>query len=143
MAVPLTGVSGEKLTDDRLATQCRERQGLDELLGVRGHDDLNLGTCFDEQASECGTLIGGDTTSDAQNDVLAFQHDASVVVLMFLVLDVQFCDDLLGILGKVTLHHPIIVTEIQFSEYLFDSFAFMLAEVEHWLLVLVIDDASG
>ena len=52
------------------------RQGLNELLGVRGHDDLYLGAGFDEQPCERGTLVGGDSARDTQDDVLAFQHDA-------------------------------------------------------------------
>ena len=44
MAVPLTGVGREKLTDDRFAAQRRECQRLYELLGIGGHDDLHFST---------------------------------------------------------------------------------------------------
>ena len=78
MTVPLARIGREKFTDHRLATQCRECQWLDELFGVRGHDNLNLGTRFHQQAGESGALIGSDAASDAQDDVLAFQHNVNL-----------------------------------------------------------------
>ena len=43
---------------------------------------------LDEQARERGALIGGDAPRDSQNDMLAFQHDAWLLMLFFLVLDI-------------------------------------------------------
>ena len=62
--------------------------------------------------------------------------------LFLLILDVELCDDLLGILGKVALHHPVIVAEVEFSEYLFDGFALVFTEVEYGLFQLIVDDTS-
>ena len=83
MTVPLACVGREKLADDRLAAQRRERQRLDKLLGIGGHDDLYLGTGFDEQPCECGTLVCCDSARDAQDNVLAFQHDALVALIVY------------------------------------------------------------
>ena len=63
--------------------------------------------------------------------------------LFFLELDIQFGDDLLGVLCKVTLHHPVIIPEVEFGEHVLDQFSLVLAEVENELLLLVENDAAS
>ncbi len=74
VGVPFAGVGRKELTDNGFAGQGGEGHGGDELLGRRGHDDLNLGAGLDEQAAEDGALVGGDSAGDSEDYVLAFQH---------------------------------------------------------------------
>ena len=64
----------EKLADDGLRGQCRERDGGDEFLAGGRDDHLHLGTGSDELADDEARLVGSDASGDAEYDFLSFQH---------------------------------------------------------------------
>src|SRR4051812_3882399 len=67
-----------EIGDDGAAGKGFEREGGDELLRVRGEDDVDFDARFGEAAGEVGGFVSGDGTGDAQDDVAGFSHNSAV-----------------------------------------------------------------
>ena len=71
MTVPLPVLRIEEIHEDGVAGERGHREGGDELFGQRRHDNLDLGSLFDEAAREHGGLVGCDAARYAQQYVFS------------------------------------------------------------------------
>ena len=68
LEIPVEGVHHALVAGQRL-----KGDGRDELGGVAGHDDLDVGPPFFQRAGHPGHFISGDAAGHAQQDAFAFQ----------------------------------------------------------------------
>ena len=74
MAVPLSALRIEKLDENRVAAQRRERQRRDELLGQRSHQYAHFRALADQFPDEYRSLVSCDTACYADDYFLASEH---------------------------------------------------------------------
>ena len=128
MAVPCAVSLGEKLADDGLAGEGRQRDGRDKLLACRRDDYLHLRPALDETADDVAGLIGGNAARNAQDYLLAFQY---ICHKRFLLVQ---C--------KVTVQYPAVVARVTF-QHLGYRHAFVLAKVEDFDALIIVNHATG
>ena len=73
--MPCTITLSKKFTDNRLAGECRESDGGDELITCWSDDHLNLRPLLNQLADDEARLIRSDAARDTKYYFLALQHD--------------------------------------------------------------------